>query len=62
MTLLALTRELSDSIGRCELTHVEREGIDAQRARQQHAAYEAALTAWNHFRTILMRCSSRILS
>ena len=45
MTLLALTRELSDSIGRCELTHVEREGIDAQRARQQHAAYEAALTA-----------------
>jgi dimethylargininase len=41
--LIALTREVSDAIGRCELTHVPREPIDADRARAQHAAYEDVL-------------------
>lgn len=43
MTAIALTRELSDAIDRCELTHVAREPIDTDRARAQHAAYEDAL-------------------
>jgi dimethylargininase len=42
-TLIALTRDVSDSVDRCELTHREREPIDVTRARAQHAAYEAAL-------------------
>lgn len=41
--LVALTREISDSIVRCELTHLAREPIDLQRARSQHADYEEAL-------------------
>ena len=41
--LLALTRELSPAIARCELTHHEREAIDVDLARAQHAAYEARL-------------------
>ena len=41
--LLALTRELSPAIARCELTHLEREAIDVDLARAQHAAYEACL-------------------
>jgi dimethylargininase len=40
---LAITREVSRAIGRCELTHLERRPIDLARARLQHAAYEAAL-------------------
>jgi dimethylargininase len=40
---LALTREISPAIGRCELTHLEREPIDLQTARRQHAAYEQRL-------------------
>jgi len=40
---LAITREVSRAITRCELTHIEREPIDLQRARSQHAAYEACL-------------------
>jgi dimethylargininase len=43
--LLALTRAVPTSIGRCELTHLEREPIDYARAVAQHAQYEAALTA-----------------
>jgi len=42
---IALTRDVSDSINQCELTHVEREPIDVARARAQHAAYEQALEA-----------------
>lgn len=41
--LLALTRSVPASIGRCELTHLEREPIDYARAVAQHARYEAAL-------------------
>jgi dimethylargininase len=42
--LNALTREVSPAIGRCELTHVEREPIDYQAACTQHAAYRALLS------------------
>lgn len=40
---IALTRPVSESLGRCELTHLERQPIDVERARRQHAAYERAL-------------------
>ncbi len=43
--VIALTREVSDTIARCELTHLERQPIDLGRARAQHAAYERALEA-----------------
>jgi N-dimethylarginine dimethylaminohydrolase len=42
---IAFTRELTDAILRCELTHVPREPIDPDRARAQHAKYEDALRA-----------------
>jgi dimethylargininase len=42
--MIALTREVSPAIVRCELTHLERESIDLDRARGQHHAYERALT------------------
>jgi dimethylargininase len=41
--LLALTRDVSDALSRCELTHVARAPIDVDRARAQHADYERAL-------------------
>ena len=41
--MIAITREVSRSIIHCELTHLERTPIDIQRARVQHAEYEAAL-------------------
>jgi dimethylargininase len=41
--LIALTREISPAMARCELTHLEREAIDVDLARAQHAAYEACL-------------------
>ncbi len=40
---LAITREISPSIAHCELTHLEREPIDLERARAQHTEYCAAL-------------------
>ena len=40
---IALTRAVSSRIEDCELTHLEREPIDAGRARAQHQTYEAAL-------------------
>jgi dimethylargininase len=40
---LALTRELSPEFSRCELTHLARQPIDLDLARDQHAAYEQAL-------------------
>ncbi len=43
MNALALVREVSPSIVRCELTHLAREPIDYQLARDQHAAYIRAL-------------------
>lgn len=45
MPLLALTRALSPRIAECELTHLGRSPIDVERARAEHAAYEAALRA-----------------
>lgn len=41
--LLAITRAVSRSIIHCELTHLARTPIDVERARRQHAEYEAAL-------------------
>jgi dimethylargininase len=43
---IALTREISPAIGRCELTHQPRVSIDVDRARAQHRAYEEALAAF----------------
>jgi dimethylargininase len=45
MPLVALTRAVPDSLGACELTHLERVPIDVARARAQHAAYERLLEA-----------------
>lgn len=39
----ALIRDVSASLARCELTHLEREPIDVARARLQHEAYERTL-------------------
>ncbi len=41
--LVALTRSVPASIGRCELTHLQREPIDHARAVREHEAYEDAL-------------------
>jgi dimethylargininase len=40
---VALTREVSRGLADCELTHLDRVPIDVDRARAQHAAYEAVL-------------------
>ncbi len=40
---IAITRQVSRSIGNCELTFVPRTRIDVARARAQHGEYEAAL-------------------
>jgi dimethylargininase len=41
--LMAVTREVSRSIGDCELTFITRTRIDVDRARRQHEQYETAL-------------------
>ena len=41
--LIAITRGVSAGIAACELTHLERQPIDLERARAQHRAYEEAL-------------------
>lgn len=41
--MLALTREISDNLPQCQLTHLDRLPIDVARARRQHAIYEQAL-------------------
>lgn len=43
--LIAMTRPVSGSLARCELTHLDREPIDVGRAREQHAAYEELLAS-----------------
>ena len=43
MKTIALTREISDSIDRCELTHLQRLPIDLPRARSQHVVFEKIL-------------------
>ncbi len=40
---IAITRQVSPAINQCELTHLERQPIDLQRAQSQHQEYEAAL-------------------
>src|ERR1051326_3900813 len=40
-----LVRTVSGSLGNCELLHVRRQPIDVGKARQQHAAYVAALNS-----------------
>lgn len=45
MGLIAITRSVSESIGRCELTHAARTPIDVERAREQHRAYESSLAS-----------------
>ena len=40
---IAITRQVSPAINQCELTHIEREPIDYQRACIQHKQYEDAL-------------------
>lgn len=41
---IAITREVSPNIDRCELTHVTRETIDIDLAREQHGRYEDCLS------------------
>jgi dimethylargininase len=41
--VIAFTREVSQSIAHCELTHLDRTPIDVARARTEHAAYEQTL-------------------
>lgn len=43
MALIAMTRDVSAAIDRCELTHLSRGPIDVQIARRQHEAYEQGL-------------------
>lgn len=43
MTLIAVTRPVSSSLPRCEISFIQREPIDVALARREHAAYEAAL-------------------
>ena len=43
MRRIAFTRGVPESIHDCQLTHQTRRTIDLDRARSQHAAYEAAL-------------------
>jgi len=42
---IAITREVSASLGDCELTHVARTPIDVERAHAQHRAYQRALAS-----------------
>jgi len=42
-TVRVLTRSVSDSLGECELTFLDRVPIDLELARAQHAGYEDAL-------------------
>src|SRR5688500_17765478 len=41
--LHALTRQISPSIGHCELTHLGRQSIDVDRAAEQHRRYVALI-------------------
>ncbi len=43
MQTVAITRAISAGIAHCELSYRAREPIDLERAREQHAAYEATL-------------------
>ena len=45
MPIIALTRDVSPAIVRCELTHLERTAIDPEIARAQHEGYERVLAS-----------------
>ena len=42
---VAMTRGVSPTMARCELTHLGRRTVDVARAERQHAAYEACLVS-----------------
>lgn len=42
--LIAITREVSPAIARCALTHIDRQPIDYELAREQHCAYVRCLS------------------
>ena len=42
--MIAITRQVSRSINDCELTHLNRQPIDLELAREQHREYESALS------------------
>jgi dimethylargininase len=42
--LTAITRKVSSALAKCELSFIERKPIDLEKARAQHAAYEALLS------------------
>ena len=42
--LIAITRDVSPALADCQLTHLERQPIDVERARAQHRDYERRLT------------------
>lgn len=41
--LTAITRKVSPALAQCELSYIERQSIDLERAREQHRAYEGML-------------------
>lgn len=41
--LTAITRQVSPALAQCELSYIERQSIDLEKARAQHSAYEAML-------------------
>lgn len=43
--MICLTREVSESIAQCELTHLDRAPIDLTLAREQHRRYEETLAS-----------------
>lgn len=43
--IVAIVRDVSEALAECELSFVERQRIDLERARGQHAVYVAALEA-----------------
>lgn len=45
MVSTAITRDVSPAIGSCELTFLQRSGIDAHCAAQQHRQYQAVLSS-----------------
>ena len=45
MSRIALVRDVSPSLERCELSYQQRVSIDLEKARQQHARYVETLTA-----------------
>ena len=40
---IAITRKVSDTISKCELTHIQREPIDINKAVYEHQTYERVL-------------------